>query len=80
VFNPAAGALEIACAHRDEAAKPLMREIRLIPFRLKLGLLHLNLRELAFDPRRARPLAKRYFFSNFNYLLRLVRHDALPQY
>jgi hypothetical protein len=80
VFNPATGTLEIACAYRDEAAKALMREIRPVPFRLKLGLLHFNLRELALHPRRARSLAKRYFLCNFNYLLRLVRHDALPRY
>ena len=72
--NPTSGALEIAPAHRDKAAKALMREVRRMKFFLKLRLLRLYFRKFALDMRGANLIAERSFLTNIKQLRSMV-HD-----
>jgi hypothetical protein len=74
VVDPTTGALEIAPAHRDKAAKAIMREVRRMKFLLKLRLLRLYCGKFALDVRGARLITKRNFLRNINQL-RLLAHD-----
>jgi hypothetical protein len=53
VFNPATGALEIAPAYRDKAAKALMGQVRRMKFRLYLVGVHLHFIQRLLKSKRA---------------------------
>jgi hypothetical protein len=73
VVSPTTGALEIAPAYRDKAAKALMRNVRRMKFTLKLRLLGLYLGKFALNLRSAKLFTERNFLRNFNQL-RLIVH------
>jgi hypothetical protein len=74
VVSPTTGALEIAPAYRDKAAKALMRNVRRMKFTLKLRLLGLYLGKFALNLSSAKLITKRKFLRKFNQL-RLMVHD-----
>ena len=53
VFNPATGALEIARAYRDKAAKAVMRDLRRTKLRVYFVFARLNRLKFALQSRRA---------------------------
>jgi hypothetical protein len=72
VVHPTTGAIELAPAYRDKAAKALMREVRRMQFRLKLRLLSLYSRQFLLELRCASLLTEGYFRRNFNDLRLLI--------
>jgi hypothetical protein len=74
VVHPTTGAVELAPAYRDKAAKALMREVHRMQFRLKLRLFGLYCLQFMFELRRARLLVAGYFRRNFKDLCFCVGH------
>ena len=69
VFNPATGALEIAPAYRDKAAKALMRELRRMKLRLYFIFARLYCLKFALQSRSAVLRLLRKAARDFSYLV-----------